>query len=325
MNLVIGIDVSKNFIDVAYRQGHQVRTQHFNSNDRETALGIMKEVSEPWSEVCVVMEATGSYHLKLATGLFELGCRVCVENPLSIKRYAQMKLSRAKTDRYDAKVIAEYGASQEVHPWEPRQVWQEELRQCVKALEDCQKMKTEVSNRLEGLNQYSNQSEQVLGCLNGILVECQNQINGLRKEMTRLGPLAAPEAYELMQSIPSIGPTVAAALAGQFGNFKDFENAKQVVAAVGLNPAPCQSGISVKGKGGISKRGHSYLRSLLYMAAMTAKKGNATCRAMYDRLVAKGSSKRKALVAIAHKLLRQAFGVVKSGNPYDPNYLEKLC
>lgn len=325
MKCVVGIDVSKSFVDIAYQKsGKEFHVKHISSNEAKSAEVILKELKMAPSKVKAVMESTGSYHVALASRLYELGCQVCVENPLSIKRFSQMKLSRAKTDRYDACLIAEYGSSQSIHSWQPPPRGQEELRQSIKALEDLQQMKNQIGNRIEALKRYPQQNILVMEIWDEQLTQIKKQIRKLQQETKRLAKLTNQEAYGLLQTIPGIGPIVAGCLLGQFGGFRDFESAAQLVASVGLNPAPYQSGTSVRGKGGISKRGHSYIRKVLYMAAMTAKACNPFCKAMFERLVEKGVCKRKALVAVAHKLLRQAYGVVKSGHAFDNTFVRKF-
>lgn len=321
MKYVVGIDVSKSFVDIAYQiSGKEFTCKHIDSNGAKTAAIILRELNCNPSAIQVVMESTGSYHVALATRLYELGCQVCVENPLSIKRFSQMKLSRAKTDSYDARLIAEYGMTQELRSWQPPSKTQEELRQGLKALEDLHQLRNEIGNRLEALERYPQQNQVVVAIWKEQLAQLKEQVCKLKIETEKLSKLTNCEAYSQLQTIPGIGPMVASALLGQFGGFQEFERAAQLVASVGLNPAPYQSGTSVRGKGGISKRGHSYIRKLLYMAAMTAKASNPFCKAMFDRLVEKGVCKRKALVAVAHKLLRQAFGVVKSKKDFDPHF-----
>ncbi|WP_367355398.1 transposase [Atribacter sp.] len=90
---------------------------------------------------------------------------------------------------------------------------------------------------------------------------------------------------------------------------------------LGLAPQISQSGKD-KGKAWLSKKGNGYLRRLLYLAALSASRSNAQCRELYQRLLAKGKPKKVALIAVANKLLRQAFAVLKSGCPYDPHYLK---
>ena len=106
--------------------------------------------------------------------------------------------------------------------------------------------------------------------------------------------------------------------------FTNFENASQLCCYAGITPIIRESGSSVRGKSRISKMGNPKLRNLLFMCSFTACKHNKACREIYQRIIAKGKSKKLALIAVCNKLLKQAFAVVKSGLPYDENFVSKL-
>lgn len=99
-------------------------------------------------------------------------------------------------------------------------------------------------------------------------------------------------------------------------DFTKFEHYKQLIAYVGFSPRIYESGTSVRGKGHICKMGKSQIRKLLYLCTWTAKRYNKTCREMYDRLHAKGKPERVIKIAIANKLLKQAFAVATSKQKY---------
>jgi len=107
-----------------------------------------------------------------------------------------------------------------------------------------------------------------------------------------------------------------------FNGFENFSTAKQACSFAGIAPAPYESGTSVKGRGSISKRGSTFARKMLYMGALVATIHNSFIKQQYQRLLQNGKSKMVALVAAANKLLRQAFGVLKSGKPFDINYVK---
>jgi len=92
---------------------------------------------------------------------------------------------------------------------------------------------------------------------------------------------------------------------------------------VGITPTIRESGSSVRGRSRISKVGNKKLRNLVFLAAFSAYKYNRACKALFDRLVVKGKRAKLALIAVANKLLKQAFAIAKSGLPYDENYVLK--
>ena len=107
-------------------------------------------------------------------------------------------------------------------------------------------------------------------------------------------------------------------------NFRDFTSSKQVTSYVGLAPVERSSGSSVRGRSYISKRGEPMLRHHLFMCSFTACQNNVQCRDLYERIVAKGKSKKLALIAVCNKLIKQAYGVCKNDLIYDENHRRKI-
>lgn len=108
------------------------------------------------------------------------------------------------------------------------------------------------------------------------------------------------------------------------GGFDRFNSASELCSYAGLTPLIRQSGSSVKGRPRISKMGNQKLRNLLFMCSFTACKYNKACRDLYERIVAKGKSKKLALIAVCNKLLKQAFAIAKSGLIFDNEYKSTL-
>ena len=141
-----------------------------------------------------------------------------------------------------------------------------------------------------------------------------NQGNG--REYHFLGVRRVQETDDLLTSIKGIGVTLAAALIVATGGFTYFDNAKQLTRYLGLSPIYQQFGMSVNVKGHINQNGDSNLRSQLYVAAFSSLRCNAECKACFDRLRSNGKPGKVAVVAVANKLIRQAFAVVTQGKPY---------
>ena len=128
----------------------------------------------------------------------------------------------------------------------------------------------------------------------------------------------------LLKSIPGIGNKTGIMLLVLTNGFTNFENGNQLCSYAGITPIIRQSGSTVRGKSRISKMGNPKLRNLLFMCSFTACKHNKACRDIYERIIAKGKSKKLALIAVCNKLLKQAFAVATSGLPYDDNFVSKL-
>lgn len=150
--------------------------------------------------------------------------------------------------------------------------------------------------------------------------QVSKQISKLEQEIERLIKENKPKLLSNLQSIPGVGRKTAMLLISSTNGFKDFDTHKQVIAYLGLAPMEYSSGTSVKKQSRISKTGHPQVRNHLFMCAFTACEHNAQCKALYDRIVGKGKSKKLALIAVCNKLIKQSFAISKSGHTYDANY-----
>ncbi len=122
----------------------------------------------------------------------------------------------------------------------------------------------------------------------------------------------------LLESIPGRGRKTSIMLIVLTDGFKRFESSKSLCAYAGLTPIIKQSGSSVRGQSRISKMGNQELRNLLFMCSFTSSKHNPACKAIYDRITAKGKSKKLALIAVCNKLLKQAFAIANSVYVFKP-------
>jgi transposase len=129
-----------------------------------------------------------------------------------------------------------------------------------------------------------------------------------------------PDLLTRICSIPGIGKRTAIYLIVLTQGFEKFETSRQLISYFGLNPIIRESGSSVRGKSRISKTGNNHIRNLLFMCSFTACEHNKACREIYQRIVAKGKSKKLALIAVANKLLKQSLAIAKSGLYYDENF-----
>lgn len=318
MDKIIGIDISKQTFDVSFKLEDGFYHGEF-TNDNKGFKSFIKLISpDDW----VVMEASGVYHLSLASYLFSHGIKVCVENPLVIKRYSQSRLYRAKTDKKDAQTIAEYGIKykDDLKPWEPESEVGMKIRQLYTRVELLNKQINQTKMQLESFENSSSFDKELKKEINLVLKQLYNSKIKLEKRIESLARSAYGETLDCLQSIPGIGPKTAIALTVVTGGFERFENAKQLTAYIGLSPRIYQSGTSVKGRGHICKMGKPQMRKLLYLCSWTAKFKNKYCRDMYERLSEKGKPERVIKIAIANKLLRQAFAIGKNQTYFNENY-----
>ena len=127
---------------------------------------------------------------------------------------------------------------------------------------------------------------------------------------------------DLLNSIPGISDRTSSRLLAEMRDITAFDTVEQLVAFVGLNPKRRQSG-KYRGQIKISKMGNARLRAALYMPARSAKRHNPLVRQLVERMTAEGYCANAITVAVMRKLLHFAYGVLKSGQPFDPHFLEK--
>ncbi len=135
---------------------------------------------------------------------------------------------------------------------------------------------------------------------------------------------AHQDLLKRLQTIPGIGKKTALILVVLTDGFERFQSGSELCSYSGLTPMIRQSGSSVRGQARISKMGNAKLRNLLFMCSFNACKYNKAYKAIYERIVAKGKSKKLALIAVCNKLLKQAFAIAKSGLIYDETYKSVL-
>lgn len=314
----IGIDISKDIFDIYDSiQGHCQYTNNVKGFKAfHKTLG-----SDSWC----VMEATGCYHQQLALFLYDKAIRVTVMNPLVIKRFIQMKLNRVKTDKSDAKMICHYGQEQQMDLWSPSPEYVEECKQLQTITQLYFKQSTAIKNKLHALQTRGFNKGKMISSLKRQLKSLQKEIKLLEAEMEQLIKANQQDLYTRLNTIPGIGNKTAILLIVTTNGFKDFESSKQISSYLGLAPNERSSGSSIRGKTRISKTGNSLVRNHLFLCSFTACIHNPQCNALYERIVAKGKSKKLALIAVCNKLIKQAYGISKSGLPYNRNYVSKLA
>jgi len=320
MKKSIGIDVSMNTVDVVRYDGKFTK----NTQYKNTVEGFQKledEISKgDTSETIITMEATGIYHLQAAYYFSEKGYTVSVVNPLIIKRYSEMKMLRAKTDSVNARTIAEYGFHEKPWYFIQKDDGRDHIVQLLKQIDALHAMQTENRNRLHALQRIPHADIRTLEIYQEIDTMLKQKEQEAEQRIDTIAKELYADVYKSLLDIPGVGKRLAALILGFFGEFENFNNAKQVSSFIGLNPSANQSGVSVHGRGVISKKGNRYMRKIFYMAALSAKKYNKTCKEQYDRLLSNGKCKKVALVAVANKLARQIFAIVKNGRIYEPCY-----
>jgi transposase len=323
MQAVLGIDVSKDKVDVALFPSESKQMTATFSNDKrgfkQLQHWLLRQSKEP---VHACLEATGRYGEAITEYLFAQGHQVSVVNPSRIHAYGRSKLRRSKTDKTDALLIADFCATQRPPLWSPISQHQQELQELSRQLDDLKSSRQRVSNRLgSGIR-----SQTVKKLLQEQLDLLEEQIRHLQKEIEEhiADDEQTQSSFELLLSIPAIGSCTAAKFLAEVPDIHLFKSADQLAAYAGLVPRHHLSGSSVHGKSTLAKTGNTFLRTAFYMPALSAHRFNPIIADLAQRLRSASIPKSKLTIvaAVMHKLLVLCYGVLKSGRPFDANFAQ---
>lgn len=314
MTAVLGIDIAKAKFQVALLVDDKTRHKTFPN----TVAGF-QQLAE-WlhrhavTAVHAGLEATGTYGAALAAWLHDAGHRVSVLNPAIIHAYARTQLTRSKTDRLDAALIARFIATQQPALWTPPAREIRELQALVRRLDALQGMRTQEANRLAAgvaVDAVRQSIDAILASLDAQIAQVQQLI---RDHLDQHPGLRTQR--DLLTTIPGIGEATAAVLIAELFD-KRYASARQAAAFAGLVPRLVESG-TLRGRSRLSKMGPGRLRKALYFPAVAALRWNPTIRAVRARLAAAGKPPMVIIGAAMRKLIHIAYGVLKTGRAYEP-------
>jgi len=263
---------------------------------------------------CVIaMEATGTYHRRLADVAHARGFAVYVVNPRAVYYYARGMGNRGKTDPGDAKLLARYVAHERahLHRYVPPSPLCERLTTLLERRAVLVRSRQTLSQSLAELPELTRQKQTMFKAIAALLSAIDSEL----AKLTRSDPITAKLSLRL-KTISGVGPLVSSLLCALFKRFA-FRDADALIAYVGLDPRPDESG-QHRGRRRLSKQGHPEWRRLLVAAAMSA----ARTRAWMDyaaRQRAKALPATAVHVILARKILRTAFGMYKNGQDFVPS------
>ena len=311
---VLGIDVGKTEFHCALSMAGRIHWNHFANS-----LGGFSRL-RTWlrnrkvGRVHACLEATGGWSEELATDLHNHGHLVSIVNPVAIKAFGQSELSRTKTDKADAALIARFCIAMHPDPWEPPSRIHQRLQRLARRRVALDEIRIQEKNRLQGpgVDDIQESIAATLAFLDRQIDEIDAQIRSLIDDDPTLRG-----QRELLVSIPGIGERLAATILGELPNLNEFRNAKTLAAFAGLCPREFRSGTSVS-KSWLSRAGNRHIRRALYMPAVAAMRCNPILKPFADRLRAAGKHGKQIVAAVMRRLLVLAYGVLKSGRPFDP-------
>ena len=322
---VVGIDVSKLKLDIALLFNGKVKSKVLDnsSEGHKSLLEWLGKSKAAMAPMHVCMEATGVYYEALALALHEAGLKVSVVNPSCIKGFGHSENIRNKNDAIDAGLIARYCVAMDPAPWTPPPLEQRQLRAWSLRVQALKDIRQQEENRLEahtisGMEDVAAHVKAHIKWLDAEIKKLEKEIDDHIDRHPRLKHDA-----ELISSIPGIGATTVARILGHLGDIRRFESAKALAAFLGVTPKQRSSGTSLKGRTMISRTGSASLRAALFMPSLVARRHNPILNQFAERLLATGMAKKAVICAVMHKLTHLIYGVIRTGKPFDANYLSK--
>lgn len=311
----VGVDTSKDTLDAADTAG---RT-HSVANDAAGIRSLVEWVLRTPTAL-VVVEATGRLQRKFVAALHEAGVLVAVVNPRKVRSFATASGVLAKTDRIDAKMLADFAARMKPEPTPRPSAAQLVLEDLVTARLALVKEKVTLGALLREL-----QGPDALKALKGALHAVVRQIEKLDQALVDHvdSDKELKRKAELLDSVPGVGKVLAAGLLAELPELGTLDR-RRIASLAGLAPIAHESG-KFKAKRCIGG-GREGARSMLYMAALTARKGDPVLEAHSERLLLKnGSRKKLVVIAVARHLLTILNAVLRSGKSWEVRPVPATC
>jgi len=306
-NIIIGVDVSKDFLDTAVVNANRPSLRFSNNPEGIAKLVAWAQEIAPFR---IIFESTGHYHKEAVTSLQVASLNAVVVNPRQVRDFAKASGKLAKTDAIDALVLAKFGEVFEttVRPLASKEI--EEFQQLLDRRDQLVKMRTMEKNHLHAAKglRLEKSIEKLVNHLNKQIKELEQEMNKFINEtetfrakdkiLKTICGIAAQVSRTLLAFLPELG-----------------EGSRQgITGLVGYAPYNNDSG---QGRG--TRRiagGRSKVRKALYLAAVSAVKNSPSMKEFYLRLRSRGKTSKVALVAVARKILVLAHAMIRDMKPY---------
>jgi transposase len=288
----VGVDVGKHTLDICI---HEKQLYWQDDNNLEGIKRILKRLAHYQVER-LVMEATGRYEFELAQSAYSKGIPVCIAKPLSVRRYAGAVEQLAKTDRIDAGIIAQYAAV-----IQPR-VTPQKSKNLIAIKSLITRRRQLVNLRTQEMNRKGIMGKDLSVSIKRIIGHIDTEIKRIEKRLSNHVKDQAEwtEKQSIVKSMPGVGDTLTYTLLADLPELGDLTN-REISSLVGVAPINRDSG-RMRGKRRI-QGGRAAIRTVLYMATLSATQCNPVIKAFYTKLVAQGKHKKVALTACMRKFI----------------------
>jgi len=288
----VGVDVGKHSLDICI---HEKQLYWQDDNNVEGIKRILKRLAHYQVER-LVMEATGSYEFELAQAAYSKGIPVCIAKPLSVRRYAGAVEQLAKTDRIDAGIIAQYAAV-----IQPR-VTPQKSKNLIAIKSLITRRRQLVNLRTQEMNRKGIMGKDLSVSIKRIIGHIDTEIKRIEKRLSNHVKDQAEwtEKQSIVKSMPGVGDTLTYTLLADLPELGELTN-REIGSLVGVAPINRDSG-RMRGKRRI-QGGRAAIRTVLYMATLSATQCNPVIKAFYKKLVSQGKHKKVALTACMRKFI----------------------
>jgi transposase len=305
-SIIVGIDVSKDRLDIAVRPSGEVFAVERNAAGLEQLTIRLRELAPQ----IVALEATGGFETIATAALAAARLPVVVVNPAQIRAFAKAIGQRAKTDPIDAATIAHFA---EATKPEPRPLPDEATR----LLGDLVARRRQIIEMIGAERQREKRVTvpHLRRSITRLLKALEKELASLNTDIDDAvrGSPAWREKENLLSSVPGIGPVISSTLIAELPELGQLGR-REIAALAGLAPFTRQSG-QWRGKSFIGG-GRTAVRTALFMGAFVAKRHNPVLKAFFDRLVAAGKPKMIAVIAVARKLLTILNAIIRDNRPW---------
>ncbi|WP_303065133.1 IS110 family transposase [Alysiella sp.] len=312
--IYLGIDISKLWIDLVFKQNQKYQYLKISNNEVgfQQLLDFIQENQYNIKEIHACCEATNVYYLPFSNFLNAHQIAISVVNPSIIKSYAEYHLRRVKTDKQDAKLIADFCEHDKPELWQPKTEQRIQLTSLHRRTNQLTQMLVSEKQRLEVADEYSQSSiQRTIEFIETELETCRTQMQQLIEENQEL-----KHKQKILESITGIGRTTSQILLPVLIDIDKFQNHKKLISYLGLSPIIRQSG-KHKGKERVSKMGDSSIRKSLYMPARSACTRSKLWRSWFDKQIARGKHAKQVYVMMMTKLIKYAYYCIKHNEMFD--------
>jgi transposase len=303
--IFVGIDISKAWLDVAVHEQEEM----FRVSNEAAGIGSLLKRLKKQKPTLIVVEPTGGFEMLLVAELSQAGLPIAVVNAKRVRDFARATGQLAKTDKLDAKVLAHFAAA---------------VRPAIRSLrsEEEQQLAALLTRRRQVLDMLTVEKNRLVTVRAKMRADIEAHIQWLSQNLKELdqeiedfvkGTPIWKEKDALLQSVPGVGPVTSATLLGMLPELGQL-NRQEIAALVGVAPVNKDSGRK-QGKRRVYG-GRAEVRSVLYMAALSAKKFNPVIRTFFARLIQHGKEKKVALTACMRKLIVILNAMLRTHQPW---------